>query len=88
MTRTVAAIYENGALRLLEPLALEERQTVTVTISESADEVEDAWLDHEYIGAVEAIDEPEPTLADVRSALSSLAGNLSDDIRRERDARG
>jgi predicted DNA-binding antitoxin AbrB/MazE fold protein len=37
MNRSVQAVYENGVLRLLEPLPLPEREVVTVTI---ADEVQ------------------------------------------------
>jgi predicted DNA-binding antitoxin AbrB/MazE fold protein len=33
MTKQVDAVYENGILRPLEPLPLEEHQRVTVTIS-------------------------------------------------------
>ena len=39
MTTQLQAVYENGVLRPLQPLALAERQCVTITIS---DEVADA----------------------------------------------
>jgi len=87
MTKTVAAVFENGMLRPLEPLLLNEHQQVRVTISDAFDPA-DAWLDHEYIASVDALQEPEPTLGEVRGILSTITGNLSDDIRAERDVRG
>ena len=88
MTRTLSAIYENGVLRPLEPLDLEESQTVAVTISDPSEDPADAYLDHEYMAAIDAMDEPEPTLEEVWAALSKIPGNLSDDLRAEREARG
>lgn len=88
MTKTLAAIYENGVLRPLEPLKLRERQTVAVTISDSVGDIADAWLDHEHMAAADGIDESEPTLEEVHAALSSIPGDLSDDIRGERESRG
>ncbi len=35
MSKRVEAIYENGMLRRVEPLPLEEHQRVTVVISEA-----------------------------------------------------
>ena len=44
MTKTVDAIYENGMLRLPEPLPLPEKFHVTVTIESPDDPERDAWL--------------------------------------------
>jgi predicted DNA-binding antitoxin AbrB/MazE fold protein len=88
MVKTLSAVYENGVLRPLESLPLEEHQLVRVTVSDAADDSIDAWLDHEYMASVEAIQESEPTLEEVRLILSKIPGNLSDDIRAERDSRG
>ena len=44
MTKTVEAIYENGVLRLPEPLPLAEKTPVTVTINTPGDVERDAWL--------------------------------------------
>jgi predicted DNA-binding antitoxin AbrB/MazE fold protein len=88
MTRTLAAVYENGVLRPLEPLLLKDKQRVTVTLEDSANDPAEAWLDHEYQAAVDASEEPEPSLDEVRKALSTISGNLSDAVRAERDARG
>jgi predicted DNA-binding antitoxin AbrB/MazE fold protein len=86
MTQTLEAVYENGVLRPLEPLALKEHQHVTVTLSEPAER----WLDHEYMEKVKkdvAAVGPAPSLEEVRRALSKISGNLSDDIRAEREGR-
>lgn len=88
MTRTLAAVYENGVLRPLEPLLLKDKQRVTVTLEDSVNDPADAWIDHEYYAALDASKEPEPSLDEVRKALSTISGNLSDAVRAERDARG
>ena len=88
MTRTLSAVYEKGILRLLEPLDLTECQQVAVTVSDSPANFAHAWLDDEYMASVDAIDEAEPSLEEVRAALAKIPGNLSDDIRAERELRG
>ena len=88
MGKKPAAVYENGVLRPLEPLPLQDKQQVTVTVEETPGDFADAWLDHEYYAAVDAMQEPEPTLEEVRAALSTIAGTLSEAVRAERDARG
>jgi predicted DNA-binding antitoxin AbrB/MazE fold protein len=87
MTKTVSAVYENGVLRPSEPLPLAEHQKVSVTVSDTRDRAE-AWLDHEYMAAIDAMDASAPTLEEVRQILSKTSGTLSDAIRAERDARG
>jgi predicted DNA-binding antitoxin AbrB/MazE fold protein len=87
MTRTVFAVYENGVLRPSEPLPLAEHQKVNVTVSDTRDRAE-AWIDHEYMAAIDAMDESAPTLEEVRQILSKTSATLSDAIRAERDARG
>lgn len=89
MTKTLSAVYEGGVLRPTEPLALNEHQRVSVTIRDgSPDDPAEPWLDHEYMAAIDAMDESEPTLEEVRRMLSGVSGNLSDAIREEREARG
>ena len=88
MNRTLPAVYEHGVLRPLEPVDLKENQQVAVTISDSPDDFVNAWLDHEYMAAVDACHEPEPSLEEVRAALAKVPGKLSDDIRLERESRG
>lgn len=77
---------EGGVRRPSEALHLKEHQEVSITISDVPADSASEWLDHEYLGTVDAMDEPEPTLEEVRHALSNITGNLSDDIRAERDA--
>jgi predicted DNA-binding antitoxin AbrB/MazE fold protein len=86
MEKTVQAVYENGVLHPLEPLLLGERQQVTVTISDridvstsrpllvSADEWSHAAQDD--IG-----------LEEVRRALASIHGSLSEAVLEERRER-
>ncbi len=88
MTRTLPAVYEKGVLRPLEPLELKESQRVSITVSDTIEDALDDLLDHEYMAAIDAIEEPAPTLQEVRSVLAKIPGNLSDDVRAERDARG
>jgi predicted DNA-binding antitoxin AbrB/MazE fold protein len=86
MTRTLQAVYENGVLRPLESLPLKEHQRVMVTVSDPAER----WLDQEYMEKVKmdvAASAPAPDLDRVRQALSKIPGNLSDEIRAERDSR-
>ncbi|HVY93269.1 MAG TPA: antitoxin family protein [Bryobacteraceae bacterium] len=88
MVKTLSAVYEDGVLKLTEPLALSEHQRVSVTISDESDDPAESFLDHEYMATIDAMDEPEPTFEEVRRALSGIQGSLSDAIREERDARG
>ncbi|MFN0171943.1 MAG: antitoxin family protein [Bryobacteraceae bacterium] len=86
MTKTLQAVYENGVLRPLEPLPLEEHQQVTVTVSDPVQH----WLDYEFMERVRqdvATMGPAPRLEEVRQALSKIPGKLSDDIRAEREGR-
>lgn len=89
MTKSIAAIYEKGVLRPLQPLTLAEHQQVRLSITvQSNEEALEGLIDHEYLAQIDSIDEPEPTLEEVRKALAKVPGKLSDDIRAERDARG
>jgi hypothetical protein len=72
----------------LESLPLKEHQHVRVTVSDLSDEKADLWLDDEYMGSVDDIEESEPTLEEVHRILAKIPGNLSVDIRAERDSRG
>lgn len=83
MLRTLSAVYENGVLRPLESLPLKEHQRVSMTVSDASDDGAEAWLDHEYMASVDATEESEPTMDEVRRILSKIPGNLSDDIRAE-----
>ena len=85
MTQQISAVFENGVLRPLEPLELEEQQHVRITIEQGeplADLIDtefEAWCARESKDA--------PSLEEVREILSKVSGSLSDVIIAERDRR-
>ena len=85
MIRSVEAIYEHGVLRPLEPLALTESQRVKLTISEvpSARSQRDLGI-VERARAEVATAGTIPTIEEVRAALRSIPGSLSQDVIAER----
>lgn len=86
MEKTVQAVYEHGVLRPLEPIALKEQQQVTVTISDECDFLRDHPL---LVSAEEWADAAhyEVSLDEVRRALSTIQGSLSEAIIEERRER-
>lgn len=87
MIRELDAIYENGLLRPLEPLTLDEAQRVRITISESSEASVQRLVDHvllEEVRAEVAKMQRHPTIDEVREALSSIKGNMSDVVMEER----
>ena len=84
MTRSLQAIYEQGVLRPLEPLPLQEHQQVTVTVS---DQEEADWPDATFLRYLETQADDSVTLEQVRSALAKIPGSMVEDFRRERDER-
>jgi predicted DNA-binding antitoxin AbrB/MazE fold protein len=84
MSQSCQAVYENGVLRLLEPLPLKERQQVTVTVSEG---VESDRLDGTFLRYLEEQADDSVTLEQVRAALAKIPGSMADDFRSERDER-
>jgi predicted DNA-binding antitoxin AbrB/MazE fold protein len=86
MEKTVQAIYEDGALRPLEPLLLEERQQVTVTISDATGIAPAHPL---LIASEEWADaaNDEVGLDEGRRALSTIHGSLWEAILEERRER-
>jgi predicted DNA-binding antitoxin AbrB/MazE fold protein len=80
MEKKVQAVYENGVLHPLEPLLLGERQRVTVTISEVPPNHPSLISPDEWSAA--ALDDI--SLDEVRRALSSIRGSLSQAVREER----
>ena len=89
MTKQVEAIYENGVLRLLEPLTLDEHQHVIVTVSSDEDPLA-SIIDHAFLERarkeVQAMNYI-PSLEEVRKILSKIPGSLSQDIGTERKDR-
>jgi len=88
MVRTLQAVYENGALHPLEPLPLEERERVTVTVSDSLGMTERSRLDIGYIESARkevAAMERMPALEEVQRMLSNIPGSMAADIIAERE---
>ena len=86
MIREVEAVYEKGVLRPLEPLSLAESQRVRITVSTdiaSAHPLLDTQLIEEARAEVAAMKHL-PTIEEVRAALSSIPGNMSEDVIAER----
>lgn len=88
MAKSVPAVYENGVLRLLEPLDFADHQRVMVMVTDAPTNLVDSWLDHEYLSSIGKDPTRVPGLEEVRAALSKIEGNLSEEIRAERDSRG
>src|SRR6266851_6637134 len=87
MSRTVQAVYENGAFRPLEPIACQEQKRVVLTV-ENATAVEENVLDQEFLAYCETQADDSVSLEAVRQALAKIPGSLADDIRAERDEDG
>jgi predicted DNA-binding antitoxin AbrB/MazE fold protein len=83
MTKRLEAIYENGALRLLQPVDLQEHQRVTVTLSVP----EEDWLDTEFMESCAAEVQEHVPLERIHQILSTISGSLAEDIIAERDDR-
>ena len=85
MRQQVEAVYEHGVLRPLEPVSLAEAQHVTLTISDTAtsrscldsDVLERARAEVAALGRI-------PTIEEVRAALASIPGSVSEDVVAER----
>jgi predicted DNA-binding antitoxin AbrB/MazE fold protein len=83
MEKTVQAVYEDGVLRPLEPILLEERQEVTVTISDEGNIPRDHPLlasSEEWANAAG----DQVSLDEVRRALATIRGSLSEAVIEER----
>jgi predicted DNA-binding antitoxin AbrB/MazE fold protein len=83
MEKTVQAVYEDGVLRPLEPILLAERQEVTVTISDHGRVPRDHPLVASSDEWANAADD-QVGLDEVRCALSTIRGSLSEAVIEER----
>ena len=85
MEKTVQAVYEDGVLRPLEPVPLEDRQEVTVTIRDERNI--SISRDHPLLASPEewadAAGDP-ISLDEVRRALATIRGSLSEAVIDER----
>ncbi len=88
MTRTLDAVYKNGALHPLEPLALAEEQKVRLTILDGNQPVAaEDWIDSEFLQAAAAEADEGISLEQVQQALAKIPGSLTADFIAERDER-
>ena len=83
MIQEVDAVYEHGVLRPLKPLTLVEQQRVKLTISDAAFAQRDTIIVEQARAEVAKLKRI-PTIEEVRAALSSIPGSLSDDVIAER----
>lgn len=90
MTKQVEAVYENGMLRPLEPLPLEEHQHVTVMIGEVHAAQERSHPDTDYLAAVRAEVAAMgriPTLDEIHKITAKDPGSWAEAIDAEREER-
>jgi predicted DNA-binding antitoxin AbrB/MazE fold protein len=83
MGKTVQAVYEDGLLRPLEPILLEERQEVTLTISDEGN----IPRDHPLLASPEewaSAAGDQISVDEVRRALATIRGSLSEAAIEER----
>jgi predicted DNA-binding antitoxin AbrB/MazE fold protein len=83
MHKTFEAVYENGVLRPLVPLALVNAQHVQVTIADVDTDIAAYFDDAEW----EASKHDDISLQEVRAALFSIEGSLSDAVIASREDR-
>ena len=78
MEKTLQAVYKDGVLHPLEALPLEERQQVTVTITDvtAGQDVAGYFTHEEWAEAAH----DDVTLGEVRRALSTISGSLSEAV--------
>jgi predicted DNA-binding antitoxin AbrB/MazE fold protein len=90
MTRQIEAVYENGVLRPLEPLNLDEKERVRLTITNDNPPTLDDLIDLEFMEscALEVAGlENIPSHAEVREMLSHDKSSWSDAVIAGREER-
>jgi predicted DNA-binding antitoxin AbrB/MazE fold protein len=88
MVQHVEAIYENGVLRPLEPLDLQDSQRVSITVGspKSDDWGRDMqWLEEARAEVAQMTDIP--SIEEIQQMLSIIPGSLSEDLAAEREDR-
>ncbi|HEY6341053.1 MAG TPA: antitoxin family protein [Bryobacteraceae bacterium] len=86
MEKRLQAVYKDGVLQPLEPVSLEDRQQVTVTISDTAEvgqDVKGYFTPEEWSKA----EDDDISLEQVRQALSTISGSLSEAVIARREER-
>ena len=84
MSRTVQAIFLNGAFRQLDPVPYKDQERVVLTVEDAVGS-SDILLDSEFLSYCESQADDSVSLEDVRQALAKIPGSLAADIRAERD---
>ena len=77
----IDAVYENGVLRPLEPLALAENERVRVAVHSTTEE---DLLDRDFLDFAKREADRSVTLEDVRARLAKISGSFSDAVIAER----
>jgi len=86
MERRLQAVYKNGVLQPLEALPLEESQQVTVTIVDAGSvgqEIAGYFSPEDWAQAAQDT----VSLDEVRRALATISGSLSDTVIAQREER-
>jgi predicted DNA-binding antitoxin AbrB/MazE fold protein len=85
MIQQVEAVYENGVLRPLAPIALSESQRVRITIvgADADQDMLDRHLLEQAVAEVAAMKDL-PTIEQVRTLLSTIPGSVADAVIAER----
>ena len=85
MIQQVEAVYENGVLRPLAPVALSESQRVRITIigPDAGHDLLDRDLLERAVAEVEAMNDL-PTIEQVRKLLSTIPGSVAESVIAER----
>ncbi len=82
------AVYENGVLRPIEPLALAERQRVSLTIDEATvAPTDDTLLDHDLMNSLDAENLPDVSIEEVRQASAKIPGSMTAAFAADREER-
>jgi predicted DNA-binding antitoxin AbrB/MazE fold protein len=84
MQQTIEAIFEDGVLRPLEKLSLRPKQRVFLHIAETPTAQHDLE-DKSFESYCRAEGDANITLEEVRQALASIPGSLTEDCSAERD---
>lgn len=85
MSQHVRAIFENGVLKPLDPLDLEEEEVVSVSVEKL---VENGRPDEDSYQPLIADDgDPNISWQEVQAVLAKLPGSLANDFDRQREER-
>lgn len=85
MSQYIDAVWEDGVFRPLEPVSLPQSQRVRLTVAETPIRIQDGpQTIMELVRMEVARGIANPTIEEVREALSSIPGCLSDAVAEDR----